>query len=184
MEFETFDIVGPVRIMPKVFGDDRGYFFESFRQDKFRDAIGKDVTFIQDNQSLSREVGTVRGLHYQAPPFAQAKLMRVLAGAIRDIIVDVRTDSPTYGQTLVVDLDAQDHHQFFVPRGFLHGFVTLQPDTIVAYKVDNVYSADHDGGVRWDSPSLGLDWGVDGERAVLSAKDRSTPLFAEWTSPF
>lgn len=184
MNFETFKINGPVLVRPHVFGDDRGYFFESFREDVFNDAVGREVNFIQDNQSLSVEKGTVRGLHYQAPPFAQAKLIRCVAGAIVDIIIDVRKGSPTFGQNIRVELNATNHHQLLVPRGFLHGFVTTEPNSIVTYKVDNPYDQASDGSVRWNSPSLGLDWGLDAKDATLSAKDLNAVGFEDWTSPF
>ncbi len=184
MKITTFDMVGPLLVEPRLFGDDRGYFYESFRESAFNEAAGREVSFVQDNQSFSAQAGTVRGLHYQSPPFAQGKLVRCLVGSIVDIIVDVRSGSPTFGQHLRVELNDENHHQLFVPAGFLHGFATQQPDTLVAYKVTNYYSAECDGNVLWNSPELGLDWGIADDDAVLSAKDTTAPQFSEWTTPF
>ena len=184
MKITPYDIKGPQLIEPRLFADDRGYFFESYRADRLDDALGRAVRFVQGNQSYSAAKGTVRGLHYQSPPHAQAKLVRCVVGAIRDIIVDVRTDSPTFGQAISAELSARNHLQLFVPEGFLHGFVTLEPDTVVTYQVTDTYSAECDGSVRWNSPSLGLDWGVGEGDAVLSDKDATAPDFEAWTSPF
>ena len=184
MNITKFDIEGPMLIEPRLFKDDRGYFYESFRADKFNEAAGETVDFVQDNQSFSAPKGTVRGLHYQSNPFAQGKLVRCLSGSIIDIIVDVREGSPTYGQHLRVELTGENHQQFFVPAGFLHGFATQEPDTLVAYKVTNYYSSECDGNVLWNSPSLGLDWGISDDEAVLSAKDAIAPDFVSWTTPF
>lgn len=184
MKIKTFDIDGPCLITPTVHGDDRGWFMETYRKDRFEELTGHVVEFVQDNHSMSAQVGTVRGLHYQSPPFAQAKLVRCLRGAIVDIIVDVRKSSPTYGQSIRVELDPDSKQQFFVPRGFLHGFATLKPDTEIAYKVDNYYSAECDGSVNFASPSLALDWGVDSSDWHLSEKDKKAPEFSHWDSPF
>jgi dTDP-4-dehydrorhamnose 3,5-epimerase len=170
-------------VTPARFGDDRGFFSETYNAGRFR-AAGISADFVQDNHSLSRERGTVRGLHYQAPPFAQAKLVRVLRGAIVDVAVDVRKGSATYGKWVKAELSAENGVQIFVPRGFLHGFATLEPDTEIAYKVDNYYSRECDGAVLWNDPDLAIDWGIAPDTAVLSAKDASAPAFAAFDSPF
>ena len=153
-------------ITPDRFGDDRGFFSETFNQQRFADA-GIKADFVQDNHSLSAVKGTVRGLHYQSPPFAQAKLVRVLRGAILDVAVDVRKGSATFGKWVSAELSAANGTQIFVPRGFLHGFATLEPDTEIAYKVDNYYSRECDGAVAWNDPDLAIDWRVEGKDAVL-----------------
>lgn len=188
MQFETFHIKGPMRVTPKVFADARGYFSETFVEAAFlkglcREGLG-EVRFVQDNESLSHAAGTVRGLHYQAPPRAQGKLVRCARGAVVDVAVDVRTGSPTYGEHIRVELSATNAHQLWIPEGFLHGFATQVPDTIVAYKVTDTYAPECDGSVAFDDPDLDIDWGVDTARAVLSDKDRTAPRFADWTSPF
>ena len=144
--------------------------------------LGLEPVFVQDNLSLSRQVGTLRGLHYQRPPKAQAKLIQVIQGRILDVAVDVRRGSPTYGRSAAVELSADSGEQVFIPAGFLHGFVTLEPDTLVLYKVDAPYAPECEGSVRWDDASLGIDWGV--SAAVLSAKDAVAPAFADLDSPF
>lgn len=168
-------------VTPKRFGDDRGFFSETYNKQRFMDA-GITANFIQDNHSLSASKGTLRGLHYQSPPHAQAKLVRVLRGAILDVAVDVRKASPTYGKWVSAELSADNGTQIFVPRGFLHGFVTLTPDTEIAYKVDAYYSKECDGAVIWNDPDLAIDWGVD--NAILSEKDAAAPAFRNFDSPF
>ena len=170
-------------ITPDRFGDDRGFFSETFNQQRFADA-GIKADFVQDNHSLSAVKGTVRGLHYQSPPFAQAKLVRVLRGAILDVAVDVRKGSATFGKWVSAELSAANGTQIFVPRGFLHGFATLEPDTEIAYKVDNYYSRECDGAVAWNDPDLAIDWRGEGKDAVLSEKDAAAPAFADFASPF
>ena len=184
MKIQTFDIRGPLLVIPKLFKDERGYFYESFRVDKFNEAIGESIKFVQDNQSYSREKGTVRGLHYQSEPHAQGKLVRCLAGSISDVIVDVRGGSPTFGQHLCVELTGENHHQLYVPVGFLHGFSTHTADVLVSYKVTNYYAPECDGKVLWNSPTLGLNWGVSESDAVLSEKDTHAPAFKDWKTPF
>lgn len=184
MEIRTFDIEGPFLVEPKLFSDDRGYFYESYHAERFNAAAGRVVNFVQDNQSFSATKGTVRGLHYQSPPHAQAKLVRCLSGSIIDIIVDVRTGSPTFGQNIRVELTGENHHQLFVPTGFLHGFSTQEPNSLISYKVTDVYAPDCDGSVMWNSPSLGLDWAVSDGKGLLSQKDSQAPDFENWTSPF
>jgi len=165
-------------VCPTRFGDDRGWFSETYRADTLA-AAGVMDALVQDNQSFSAQVGTVRGLHFQVAPFAQAKLVRVLQGAILDVAVDLRRSSPTYGQHVAVRLDAEKGEQLFVPVGFAHGFCTLEPDTMIAYKVSAYYSRDCDRGVRWDEPAFGIDWPVTAATAVLSDKDRVAPLLVD-----
>jgi dTDP-4-dehydrorhamnose 3,5-epimerase len=170
-------------LTPRRFGDARGYFCETWSTARMAEA-GLRVDFVQDNESLSARAGTLRGLHYQSPPFAQAKLVRVAQGAIRDVAVDARRGSPTYGRWIAEVISAENGAQILVPHGFLHGFVTLTDDTLVIYKVDNVYNAGSDGGVRWNDPDIGVDWGVPTEGLTLSDKDQRAPAFSEWVSPF
>ncbi len=170
-------------VIPARFGDARGYFSETYHADRFR-AAGVTADFIQDNHSYSAQAGTVRGLHFQAPPFAQAKLVRVLRGAILDVAVDVRSGSPSYGKWVSAELSAENGIQIFVPRGFLHGFMTREPDTEIAYKVDSYYSKDCDGAVRWDDSDLAIDWEIASTGATLSDKDLRAQSFRDFKSPF
>ncbi len=163
---------------PKKFGDERGFFSETYNSAALS-AAGIDETFVQDNHSLSREVGVVRGLHFQTPPYAQAKLLRVVRGAVFDVVVDLRRESPTYKQHVSWVISAKDWNQIFVPVGFAHGFCTLEPDTEVLYKVSALYAPDHEGGVQWNDPDLGIDWPVELGKAVLSDKDRALPRLRE-----
>ena len=174
---------GVFLITPKKHGDDRGYFTETYNARVLAEA-GITAEFVQDNQSLSAPAGTVRGLHFQAPPFAQAKLVRVIEGAVVDVAVDARKGSPTYGQHVKATLTGEGGEQLFVPRGFLHGFATLKPNTIVAYKVDNFYDKASDGGVLWNDPDLAIDWEVAPGAAVLSPKDETAQRFSEFDTPF
>ena len=182
MEVVDLELPGARLIRPRRFGDDRGYFCEAYNRRVFAEC-GVSYDFVQDNHSLSVQAGKVRGLHYQAPPFAQAKLVRVLAGAIHDVIVDVRRGSPCFGRYLGVRLDTTGD-QLLVPQGFLHGFITLVPDTQVLYKVDAYYSADSDGAVLWNDPDLNIDWGPAAVTPTLSNKDMNAPSFSEFNSPF
>ena len=168
-------------LTPRRFGDARGYFSETWSAGRMAEA-GLDLAFVQDNESLSATKGTLRGLHYQAPPFAQAKLVRVAMGAILDVAVDARCGSPTFGRWVAEEISAENGAQILVPRGFLHGFVTLVPDTLVIYKVDNVYDGASDGSVAWNDADIGVDWGV--ADVVLSDKDRKATAFRDWVSPF
>lgn len=179
MHIENTKLEGVFALTPRRFGDDRGWFSESWNR-AVLERGGIRLDFIQDNHSFSAEPGTLRGLHYQAPPRAQDKLVRCSRGAIWDVAVDVRKGSPSFGQWIGADLTAENGKQLLVPKGFLHGFVTRAPDTEVQYKVTDVYDPDCDGAVRWDS--LGIDWGV--RTPVLSAKDAAAPVFAAWSSPF
>jgi dTDP-4-dehydrorhamnose 3,5-epimerase len=183
MEVKELELAGVLLLRPRRFADARGYFVETYNKDTFGKA-GIDVTFVQDNQSLSRAAGTVRALHFQVPPFAQAKLVRVLRGSVYDVVVDVRRGSPTYGRWIAVELDAESGEELFVPRGFAHGFCTLVPDTEVAYKVDNRYAPDHDSGIVWNDPTLAIPWPVTSVDAVLSDKDRKLGHFKDLVSPF
>jgi len=170
-------------LIPSRHGDSRGYFVETFRQDFFDETAGP-TSFVQDNQSMSAEVGTVRGLHFQLNPRAQGKLVRCLVGAILDVAVDIRRGSPTYGQHVKVELSADNGQQLWVPPGFAHGFCTLEPNTVIAYKVTDYYSPEHDRGLRWNDPALAIDWPVAEDKAILSAKDRVQPLLSELDADF
>ncbi|WP_373006383.1 dTDP-4-dehydrorhamnose 3,5-epimerase [Hyphomonas sp.] len=170
-------------VTPSRFGDDRGFFSETYNAETFS-AAGIEADFVQDNHSLSTQTGTLRGLHFQAPPFAQSKLVRVLRGAILDVAVDIRRNSPTYGKWVSAELSATNGVQIFVPRGFLHGFVTREPDTEIAYKVDNYYSRECDGAVQWNDPALAIDWGLPADGAILSDKDAQAQSFAAFKTPF
>ncbi len=186
MRIEPLDLPGLALLTPPRFGDDRGWFSETWNARAMAKA-GLAVDFVQDNHSLSRDAGTLRGLHYQAPPAAQTKLVRCTAGAIFDVAVDVRRGSPTFGRWLGVRLSPEDGAQLLVPRGFLHGFLTLEPDTEVLYKVDAHYDAACDGSVAWDDPDIAIDWpladaGV--RRPILSAKDADAAPLSAFDSPF
>ena len=170
-------------LLPEKYGDHRGFFSEAYNKQTLAEA-GVDVDFVQDNHSLSAERGTVRGLHFQAPPFAQDKLVRVVRGAVFDVAVDLRRKSPTYGQHVSVVLSAEAWNQILVPIGFAHGFMTLEPDTEVIYKVSNYYVPDHDEGLLWNDPDLAIPWPLDAGAAILSPKDGKLPKLAEIDSPF
>lgn len=180
MQIEKFDISGPILLTPKVFSDQRGYFFESFSKRFFHD-LGIDVEFVQDNQSLSQS-GTLRGLHFQAPPFDQGKLVRVSQGKVIDIIVDIRKSSPTYGQSITVELSAENFKQLWVPPGFAHGFSVLENNSIFQYKCTNYYNKQSEGGIRFDDPILNLNWGINDP--VVSEKDLILPFLKDLDSPF
>jgi len=172
--FEDLPLEGLKLVTPKKHGDDRGFFSETYNAATWA-RHGMSFEFIQDNHSLSREKHTVRGLHFQTEPFAQDKLVRVLRGRILDVAVDLRRSSPTFGKYLKFELSSENWRQLFIPKGFAHGFMTLEPDTEVFYKVTNFYSATHDFGVAWDDPDIGVDWGVASDRAILSKKDQKLP---------
>lgn len=178
MEFEDLRLDGVKLVVPRRFGDDRGFFSEVYNQRTFSE-VGIDDVFVQDNHSLSGPVGTVRGLHFQVDPHPIAKLIRVVRGAIYDVVVDLRSGSPTYGEHLGVELSADNWAQLYVPVGFAHGFCTMKPDTEVAYKVTDYWSAEVDKGVAWDDPDLGIDWPVDPGGAVLSDKDKAQPSLSD-----
>lgn len=181
--FAPLAIPGPVLVRPRRFGDDRGYFMETYSREPFA-AAGIAPDFVQDNQSLSAQAGTVRGLHYQTTPAAQAKLVRVLKGAIFDVAVDLRRGSPYYGRWCGTLLNADGAEQLFVPRGFAHGFCTLEPGTEVAYKVDAPYAPQSEGGLFWADPTLAIDWPVVAGATTISEKDAKLPGFSGFASPF
>ena len=169
-------------IEPRVFGDSRGYFFEAFSEKDFKEQVA-DVDFVQDNESKSR-YGVIRGFHFQRPPHAQAKLVRVVKGRVLDVAVDLRKGSPTYGKHVAVELSEDNHRQLFIPRGFAHGFTVLSEEVIFQYKCDNYYAPQSEGAIAWDDPELGVDWGVPAESVILSEKDRNNPKLSELDSPF
>lgn len=173
-------IEGVVVIEPKVFGDHRGYFFESFSQKDFCEKV-RQVSFVQDNESKSC-YGVVRGLHFQKPPHAQSKLVRVVKGAVLDVAVDIRKGSPTFGQHVAVELSEENHRQLFIPRGFAHGFAVLTDEVVFQYKCDNFYAPQSEGAIAWDDPDLGIDWRIPADKVVLSAKDMAHPRLkdAQW----
>lgn len=178
MKIETTKIPGVLVVTPKFFGDDRGWFTETYSRRALAEA-GFDKEFLQDNHSYSKIKGTVRGLHFQTEPFGQDKLIRCVRGAILDVVVDIRHGSPTFGQHISVVLDPKNGKQLLAPIGMAHGFCTLEPDTEVVYKVTNFYSQPNDGGILWNDPALGIDWGISKEDAQLSAKDKIAPLLAD-----
>lgn len=174
----------PVKLVrPRRFGDDRGWFSETYHQQRYA-ALGIDCLFVQDNHSMSRDVGVLRGLHWQAPPYAQDKLVRCVRGSIWDVAVDVRRGSPTFGQWVSAELSAANGHQLFVPVGFAHGFVTLEPDTEVEYKVSALYAFECEGGVMWNDPGLALPWPLPAGGPTLSPKDEILPALSDVISPF
>ncbi len=178
VEVKELELAGVYEITPQRFGDDRGFFSETYSAPGLV-AAGNDLVFVQDNHSLSRAAGVLRGLHYQLPPFAQDKLVRVVHGAIFDVAVDIRKNSPTFGRWLGLEVSAEKWNQILVPRGFAHGFVTLVPDTEVVYKVTERYAPDHDRSIRFDDPAIGIDWPVPAAGITLSDKDRGAPLLAD-----
>jgi dTDP-4-dehydrorhamnose 3,5-epimerase len=183
MRIEETALPGVYLIEPKRFGDARGFFSEVYKKHALLEA-GIDLDFIQDNHSLSAERGVVRGLHFQAPPHAQDKLVRVVRGRILDVAVDIRRGSPNYGRFFSIELSAENGLQLLVPKGFLHGFATLEPNCEVLYKVTDVYAPDCEGGVIWNDPDLGIDWGLADDEVVLSDKDKLLPGFKDFESPF
>ena len=182
MQTFTTRLEGVIRVVPRRFGDHRGFFAQTYTRRDYA-AAGIDGDFVQDNHSLSAQVGTVRGLHFQAPPSAQGKLVRCGRGAIFDVAVDIRKGSPTFGQWVGFELSAENGAQLYVPPGFAHGFMTLRPDSEIVYKCTDYYAPETEGAVRWDDPAIGIDWPLRGE-AVLSAKDAVAPLLADLDSPF
>ncbi|MCB1024292.1 MAG: dTDP-4-dehydrorhamnose 3,5-epimerase [Acidobacteria bacterium] len=181
MEIRELKLKGTYELTPKIFEDERGYFSETFKTAIFEER--KLATkWIQENQSFTRDKCTIRGLHFQAPPFAQTKLVRAITGRILDVFVDVRKSSPTYGRWDSIELSGEKCNAVYISRGFAHGFCTLESDTLVQYKVDSVYSRDHEGGLIWNDPALAIDWNCDSP--LLSEKDKELPLFADLNSPF
>lgn len=182
MEVIKTKIEGVIIIEPRIFKDDRGYFFESFSQREFEEKVCK-TTFVQDNESKS-SYGVLRGLHFQKPPFAQSKLVRVIKGAVLDVAVDIRKGSPTFGQYVSVELTGENHRQFFIPRGFAHGFSVLSEEVIFQYKCDNFYSPQSEGAIAWNDPDLNIDWRIPIEEVVLSEKDSKHPKLKDLQSVF
>jgi dTDP-4-dehydrorhamnose 3,5-epimerase len=182
MKFVNTPIEGLVIIEPTVFEDDRGYFSEIYNKKKFEKAIG-NISFVQDNESKSSR-GVLRGLHFQKPPFNQAKLVRCIEGRVMDVAVDIRKGSPTYGKHVAIELTGENKRQLFVPRGFAHGFLVLSNTAIVSYKVDNSYAPTHDAGIRWDDSLLNIQWGVNESEVLVSEKDAKLPFFSEFETPF
>lgn len=176
----TTEIPGLLILEPDAFSDERGFFMETYSRDRYREA-GIAEEFFQDNLSSSKR-GVIRGLHYQAPPFAQGKLVSVLRGRVLDVAVDIRAGSPTYGKYVAVELSGENHKQFWIPAGFAHGFVALEDDTLFAYKCTAPYSKEHDRGIRWNDPAIGIEWGVTDR--IVSDKDRAHPLLSEIVQEF
>ena len=182
MEVIKTDIEGVVIIKPRIFTDARGYFFESYSKREFDEKVRR-VDFVQDNESCSSR-GVMRGLHFQRPPFTQSKLVRCVRGRVLDVAVDIRTGSPTYGRHVAVELSEDNHLQFFVPRGFAHGFAVLSDTAVFQYKCDNYYHPEADGGIAITDGSLGIDWRIDPGQAILSEKDTKHPMLCDFDSPF
>lgn len=183
MQIIKTNIEGVLIIEPKVFGDKRGYFFESFNAKEFKEKTGLNVVFVQDNESMST-YGVMRGLHFQKPPFTQSKLVRCVKGSVLDVAVDIRKSSPTYGQHVAVELTEENHRQFFIPKGFAHGFVVLSKEAVFQYKCDEFYHPEVDGGISILDKSLSIDWRIRDEDAILSDKDTRHPLLENFDSPF
>lgn len=181
MIFEKTPLEGLLIIKPKVFADDRGYFFESFHKERFEAAYGKPVNFVQDNESMSQK-GVVRGLHFQAPPYAQGKLVKVIKGAVLDVAVDIRPNSPTYGESFVIELSEHNKTQLYIPEGFAHGFETLEDNTIFSYKCTNYYNPESEGSILWNDKQLAIKWQTNAP--ILSKKDQEGTAFNEFNSPF
>lgn len=183
MEIIATPVEGTLIIEPKVFGDSRGYFFESFNAREFAEKTGLDITFVQDNESRSK-YGVLRGLHFQLPPYTQCKLVRVVKGRVLDVAVDIRKGSPTYGQHVSCELTEDNHRQFFIPKGFAHGFCVLSEDAVFQYKCDKFYAPQADAGISILDTSLGIDWGIPMDQAILSEKDTKHPRLIDFDSPF
>jgi len=175
MKFSRAEIPDIIIIEPYVIEDKRGYFFESFKQNELNEFLGYDVTFCQDNESKST-YGVLRGLHYQEPPFAQAKLVRVIQGSVLDVAVDIRKDSPTFGKYISIELNDKNKKQLFIPKGFAHGFVVLSKTAVFAYKVDNYYNKESDRGIAFNDPGLGIDWKINNQDLQISLKDKKQPF--------
>lgn len=177
MDFKETDIEGVYIVESKVFNDSRGYFFEAWKKQEFEEHIGP-VDFIQDNESKS-SYGVLRGLHYQKGEFSQAKLVRVIKGCVLDVAVDIRKSSPTFGKHVMVELSDENKRQFFIPRGFAHGFLVLSDEAVFTYKVDNVYAPQAEAGIRWNDPEIGIQWPIDPSKVLTSDKDLRQPLFRD-----
>lgn len=183
MTLKTTGIEGVVIIEPEVFGDMRGYFFESYHFERYAEAISTEGHFVQDNESRSR-YGVVRGLHFQKPPYAQSKLIRVVSGEVLDVAVDLRRSSKTYGKYVAVKLSGENHLQLYLPRGIAHGFSVLSQDVIFQYKCDNYYHPEAEGAIAWNDPTIGINWQIPQEDVILSEKDSHNPMLSEIISPF
>ena len=182
MNFIKTKIPDLIIIEPTIFGDHRGYFLESFNQRKFEKHLNK-IEFVQHNESKSTK-GVLRGLHFQKPPYSQAKLVRCITGRVLDVVLDIRKGSPSYGKYEIVELSGENKRQLFVPRGFAHGFVVLSEEAIISYKVDNWYAPDHESGILWNDESLNIDWKIDDSEVILSDKDKELLTFNNFESPF
>ena len=183
MEVIKTEIEGVFIIEPKVFGDDRGYFFESYSAREFKEKTGLDITFVQDNESKSR-YGVLRGLHFQLPPYTQSKLVRCVKGAVLDVAVDIRKGSPTYGKYAMCELTEENHRQFFVPKGMAHGFCVLSEEAVFQYKCDEFYHPEAEGAIVWNDSEIGIEWPVKAEDVLLSEKDKHHPQLKFFESPF
>lgn len=183
LEVRSLALTGVLELRPRQISDERGFFSETWSEAAFKEA-GIDLHFVQDNHSLSHDVGVLRGLHFQSPPFAQDKLVRVSRGAVFDVAVDIRPGSPTYRQWAGLRLSAAEWNQLLIPKGFAHGFLALEPDSEVQYKVTVPYSRDHDRAIRFDDPAIGVEWPIDRETLILSDKDRAAPFLADIDSGF
>lgn len=177
MNYIKTEIEGVFIIEPRIFGDNRGYFFESFIQAEFEKKVCK-TTFVQDNESKS-SYGVLRGLHFQKPPYTQSKLIRVVKGRVWDVAVDIRRSSPTFGKHIGIELSEDNHRQLFIPKGFAHGFVVLSEEAVFQYKCDNYYAPQSEGAIIWNDPELGIDWKIPAEDIILSEKDKKHPLFKD-----
>ena len=177
MQIVKTEIEGVLIIEPRVFGDNRGYFFESFSERAFSEKVAQ-VNFVQDNESKSC-YGVVRGLHFQKPPYTQAKLVRVVKGAVLDVVVDIRKGSPTFGKHVAVELNEDNHRQLYVPHGFAHGFAVLSDEAVFQYKCDNFYEPESEGAIAWDDPDLGIDWKIPADKIILSEKDKAHPCLKD-----
>jgi dTDP-4-dehydrorhamnose 3,5-epimerase len=182
-EVKPTSLEGVVEVVPAKFGDDRGFFSETYNFN-FLSMSGININFVQDNHSLSRHKGVLRGLHYQLPPFAQDKLVRVLRGSVLDVAIDIRLNSPSYGSWVAVVLSAEKGNQLLIPKGFAHGFLTLEDNTEFFYKVSDYYSAEHDRSISYADPEIGIDWGIDPSNLILSEKDKNAPFLADADNTF
>lgn len=183
IEVVKTEIPGVLIIEPKVFGDDRGYFMESFNAREFTEKTGMKVNFVQDNESKSR-YGVLRGLHFQLPPYTQSKLVRVVKGKVLDVAVDIRKGSPTYGKYIACEMTGENKRQFFVPKGFAHGFCVLSDEAVFQYKCDDFYHPESEGAIAWNDPDIAIKWPVEAEKVILSEKDKHHPNLKDFISPF
>lgn len=183
MEVIKTAIEGPLVIEPRVFGDARGYFFESFNAKEFAEKTGLDITFVQDNESKSK-YGVLRGLHFQLPPYTQSKLVRCVRGRVLDVAVDIRKGSPTYGKWVSCELTEENHRQFFVPKGFAHGFCVMSDEAVFQYKCDDFYHPEAEGAIAWDDKKIGIEWPINPKDVLLSEKDKHRPQLIDFKTPF